>query len=326
MYCRQCEQTAKSVACTVKGVCGKPAEVAGLLDVLLYGLVGIAVFEKRRRELGIKDFDTDMYIMEGLFATITNVDFDQQRISALIRKGYTVKEKVKNSFLKAYKDKTGQDFKDIVPPAADWKPADTIEEMLQQSAAVGIQSYPAKNDDVRSLKEILLYGIKGMAAYADHASILGMEDETVLSFFSKALCAVSDPDIESQALISLIMEFGKINLRCMEILDSVHTKTFGDPVPTTVFRGVKKGPAIIVSGHDLKDLRDLLEQTKGSGINIYTHGEMLPAHGYPELHKYNHLVGHFGTAWQNQQKEFDGIPAVILMTTNCIQEPKPSYK
>jgi hydroxylamine reductase len=180
--------------------------------------------------------------------------------------------------------------------------------------------------DVQSLREILFYGLKGMAAYADHAAILGVTDEEVNAFFHKGLSSLVDDKLNSNDYLSLIMEFGKINLRCLEILDNAHVSNFGNPVPTNVMLGVKKGPAIIVSGHDLYDLKQLLEQTKDTGVNIYTHGEMLPAHGYPELKKYKHLAGHFGTAWQNQQKEFDNTPAAVLMTTNCIQEPRISYK
>ena len=182
------------------------------------------------------------------------------------------------------------------------------------------------NEDIRSLLEIILYGLKGMAAYADHAFILGKTDETVMGALYKGLAAMQDKTLSADALVALAMELGQANLKCMELLDNAHTSTFGNPTPTKVTTGVKKGPAIIISGHDLHDLKQLLEQTKGTGVNIYTHGEMLPAHGYPELNKYPHLAGHFGTAWQNQQKEFDGVPAAILFSTNCIQRPMHSYK
>ena len=182
------------------------------------------------------------------------------------------------------------------------------------------------NEDIRSLREILLYGLKGMAAYADHAFILGKKDDEVNSFFYKGLAALCDDSLGAEELIALNMEFGKVNLKCLEILDAAHTERFGNPTPTKVSLAIKKGPAIVVSGHDLLDLEQLLKQTEGKGINIYTHGEMLPAHGYPGLNKYSHLAGHFGGAWQDQQNDFDGVKAAILMTTNCIQKPKPSYE
>ncbi len=204
--------------------------------------------------------------------------------------------------------------------------ASTLPEMIEAGKKAGILANPGLNEDIRSLRELLLYGLKGMAAYADHAAILGSEDEEVSAFFYKALAALKDNALNADDLVALNMELGQVNLKCLEILDAAHTKIFGDPVPTKVALGVKKGPAIIVSGHDLLDLKMLLEQTQGKGIHVYTHGEMLPAHGYPLLHQYKHLAGHFGTAWQNQQKEFDGIPAAVLMTTNCIQAPRDSYK
>lgn len=198
-----------------------------------------------------------------------------------------------------------------------------LNEAYDTSLKAGI--FNGKSDDIRSLKEILLYGMKGMAAYADHALILGKKDDEVNSFFYNGLSAIADRSISSEDLINLVLECGKTNLKCMEMLDNAHTERFGHPVPTKVFLGAKKGYAIVVSGHDLFDLEMLLKQTENTGINIYTHGEMLPAHGYPELKKYKHLVGHYGTAWQNQQKEFDLFPGAILMTTNCIQKPRPSY-
>jgi hydroxylamine reductase len=233
---------------------------------------------------------------------------------------------MKGLFLEEYKKKSGKDFTGKLPDVVNWKPADSLEGLIEQGKYAGIMSGPDLNPDIRSLQEILLYGIKGMAAYADHAFILGKIDPQINSFFYKGLAALADEKLSADDLIALIMEFGKVNLRCLELLDKAHNEHFGAPVPTKVSLGVKKGPAIIVSGHDLDDLKQLLEQTEGAGINIYTHGEMLPAHGYPELKKHKHLSGHFGSAWQNQQTEFDGIPAVILMTTNCLQKPKDSYE
>ncbi|MBN1492621.1 MAG: hydroxylamine reductase [Candidatus Omnitrophica bacterium] len=323
MFCYQCEQTAKGTGCTVQGVCGKDDATATLQDLLIYALKGIGVYGEKARALGVKDKEVDRFIIEGLFTTVTNVNFDAERIKKRIKKAYTVKEKVKEDFLKAYKKKEGKDFNGELPVVTNWKPAD---DLLSQGKDVGILADAGLNEDIRSLRELLTYGLKGTAAYADHALLLGYEVEDVVSFFYKALAALVNDKLGVNELIGLNMECGQANLKCMEILDKAHTTTFGDPVPTKVSLGVKKGPAVLVSGHDLPDLKLLLEQTKGKGVNIYTHGEMLPAHGYPELKKYPHLAGHYGGAWQNQHKEFDVFPGAILMTTNCIQKPKDSYK
>ena len=325
MFCRQCEQTAKGEGCTLKGVCGKNSDTAAFQDLLTYALKGVSIYADLARNLGIKDRDTDLFVVEGLFTTVTNVNFSENALAEKIYKAYEIKEKIKKIFIEAYKSKYNKPFSDELPGNADFKPEQSLKSLTVEAQAHGILSQNL-DKDVQSLREILLYGLKGMAAYADHAFILGEEDDEVTAFFHKGLKAIADSRLNSENYLSLIMEFGKVNLKCLELLDKAHTSHFGNPTPTKVLIGVKKGPAIIVSGHDLLDLQQLLEQTKDTGINIYTHSEMLPAHGYPELKKYKHLVGHFGSAWQNQQKEFEGIPAVILMTTNCIQEPRISYK
>ena len=324
MLCRQCEQTVKGTGCTIQGVCGKTEETAVLIDALIHSLKGIAVYAERAYALGVRDAATDRFVREGLFSTVTNVDFDPQRLRSIIKASAGVKQKIKKFFLAAYKKKNNKPFGENLPEAAEWEPAAGREELLAQGRTVGIATYGG-NEDIRSLRELLLYGLKGMAAYAEHAGVLGKEDEEVNAFFYKGLAALTDDTLGADEMVGLIMEFGKVNLACMKLLDSANTGHYGHPVPTQVMLGVKKGPAIIVSGHDLYDLEQLLRQTEGTGINVYTHGEMLPCHGYPGLHKYKHLAGHFGSAWQNQQKEFDGIPAAILMTTNCIQKPKDSY-
>lgn len=322
MFCRQCEQTAKGTGCTVKGVCGKPSEAAILQDLLIHSLKGIAVYGKLLRDLGIKDKDADSFVMQGLFTTVTNVNFSSEKIAEIIYKSCEIKQKLLNKFLEEYKNKN---FEEKLPEAVSFKAATTLDGLLKQGESVGVLAGNV-DEDIRSLREIILYGLKGMAAYADHASILGKDDEEVSFFFYKGLSALLDNNLGVNDYINLIMEFGQVNLKCMEMLDKAHTEHFGNPMPTKVVLGIKKGPAIIVSGHDLSDLKQLLLQTEGTGVNIYTHGEMLPAHGYPGLKKHPHLAGHFGTAWQNQQKEFAQVPAAILMTTNCIQEPRPSYK
>ncbi len=325
MYCRQCEQAALGSGCTVTGICGKTPETSGLQDLLVHVLKGIAFYGTRAREMGIRLKEADLFIIEGLFTTVTNVNFDSPRIAGMVQNAQAIKERLKQAFEEAYEKKHGRQFMDPLPAAAAFKAAGSIPDLLQQAGSPGVLADKDSGEDIRSLREILLYGMKGTAAYADHARILGKEDETVNAFFYTGLAALDDHSLSAQGLIALVLECGRVNLRCMELLDRGHTERFGDPVPTPVALGVKKGPAIIVSGHDLEDLRQLLEQAEGTGVNVYTHGEMLPAHGYPGLKKYAHLAGHFGTAWQNQQKEFDGVPAAFLFTTNCIQKPRESY-
>ncbi|MCM8812649.1 MAG: hydroxylamine reductase [Candidatus Omnitrophica bacterium] len=322
MFCRQCEQTAMGKGCTKMGVCGKTAETAALQDLLVYALKGLAVVGKQARENGVRDELADHFLMAGLFATVTNVDFDNARLAALIQEAVAKRERVK-SLLQA--SSTAGKQAEQWPEIAQWNPAGSLEALIGQGAEHGILKDYSAHEDVRSLQELFLYGLKGMAAYADHAWILGEKNEEVTAFFYKGLTALTDTALSADAWVGLVMEQGMVNLKCMEMLDAGHTRHYGHPVPTAVALGVKKGPAIVVSGHDLLDLEMLLQQTDGSGVNIYTHGEMLPAHGYPQLKKYKHLAGHFGTAWQNQQKEFDGVPAAFLFTTNCIQKPQGSY-
>ncbi|HPW77622.1 MAG TPA: hydroxylamine reductase [Candidatus Omnitrophota bacterium] len=326
MFCYQCEQTAKGKGCTLQGVCGKSPEVAALEDLLIYALKGISVYAHKARELGAKDKAIDLFVIEGLFTTITNVDFDPERLQEILLKGYEIQKKARALYLDAYKKQHGRDFEGALPAATEWKPTTDLKGLIDQGMGVGIFSDVSLNEDIRSLRELLIYGMKGMAAYADHANVLGREDEEVTAWFHKGLEAVTNDYLTVEQLVGLNMEFGKVNLKCMELLDKAHTDHFGNPLPTPVFIGVKKGPAIVVSGHDLFDLEQLLQQTEDKGISIYTHSEMLPAHGYPGLKKYKHLVGNYGGAWQDQAKEFDAFPGAILMTTNCIQQPRETYK
>ncbi len=326
MFCYQCEQTAKGKGCTLQGVCGKSPEVAALEDLLIYVLKGISVYAHKARELGAKEKAIDLFVIEGLFTTITNVDFDTERLQEILLKGYEIQKKARALYLDAYKKQHGRDFEGALPAATEWKPTTDLKGLIDQGMGVGIFSDVSLNEDIRSLRELLIYGMKGMAAYADHANVLGREDEEVTAWFHKGLEAVTNDYLTVEQLVGLNMEFGKVNLKCMELLDKAHTDHFGNPLPTPVFIGVKKGPAIVVSGHDLFDLEQLLQQTEDKGISIYTHSEMLPAHGYPGLKKYKHLVGNYGGAWQDQAKEFDAFPGAILMTTNCIQQPRETYK
>ena len=297
MFCYQCEQTAGCSGCTGRaGVCGKQADTAGLQDTLTGALIGLArAAGGQRTEQG-----TDDLIIEGLFTAVTNVSFSNETIMDLISRVHREKERLSPmcSGCGASCGKT-EDY----PMDQLWN----------------------ADEDIRSLKSLILFGIRGMAAYAYHAAVLGYRDESVNAFFYKALFAVGE-DWGMEELLPIVMEVGEVNLACMALLDRANTKTFGDPVPVQVSLTVEKGPFIVISGHDLYDLKLLLEQTEGKGISIYTHGEMLPAHGYPELKKYPHLKGHFGTAWQNQQKEFADIPAPVLFTTNCLMPPRASYE
>jgi len=320
MFCYQCEQTAKGVGCDISGVCGKQPDVATLQDLLVYALTGLAQVAVAAKKKGIRDRAADVFVCEALFATITNVDFDPDRFVPLIRRATALRDGLLE------KARAAGAAVDLSGDAVTFKPAADLAGMISQGEDHGIHSYPAGDADVLSLKHTLLYGLKGMAAYADHAMILGQEDEAVFAFLHEGLAALVNPNLGLGEMLELVMKCGQVNLRTMELLDAANTGAYGHPVPTTVPLGVKKGKAILVSGHDLKDLEGLLKQTEGKGITIYTHGEMLPAHGYPGLKKYSHLYGHYGTAWQNQAKEFAEFPGAILMTTNCIQSPRNAYK
>ncbi len=319
MFCYQCEQTVKGIACDRSGVCGKQPDVAALQDLLVYTLTGLAQAAEAARKAGIRDRAADVFICEALFATVTNVDFDPDRFLLLIHRSTAIRDALLEKL------HTAGAQVDPSMESVTFKPADDLSGLIVQGGEYGIRSYPAADADILSLKHTLLYGIKGMAAYADHARILGLEDEAVFAFFQEGLAALSDPKPGLEEMLGLVMKCGQVNLRAMELLDAANTGAYGHPAPTKVPLGAKKGKAILVSGHDLKDLDELLKQTEGKGINIYTHGEMLPAHGYPGLKKYGHFYGHYGTAWQNQAKEFAAFPGAILMTTNCIQKPQEAY-
>lgn len=309
MFCNQCEQAANGTGCNISGVCGKKPDVAALQDHLLYGLKSLALYADK---LG-RNAEIDRFTIEGLFTTVTNVDFDPETIGKMIQTCYQLKEKTKTA--------SGAT---VSGPAADWKPAADLAGMVAQGEQYGISTQHA-NADICSVIEILMYGLKGMAAYMDHALILGKSNDEVMAFFQKALAATTDANLGLMDFVGLCMECGKQNLTVMGMLDAAHNETYGAPVPTPVNLGTKAGKGILVTGHDLKMLEELLKQTEGKGINIYTHGEMLPAHAYPGLKKYSHLVGNFGGAWQDQAKEFPEFPGAIIFNTNCIQRPADSY-
>jgi hydroxylamine reductase len=306
-------------------VCGKDPEVAALQEVLLHLAKGIAMYAHRARELGAHDPKIDVFALEALFSTITNVNFDVERLEGLIRRGGALKRRAKTLYEEAFKA-AGREPESLSGPAA-FEPANNRGDLLEQRKTVSVENRRRHlGEDVAGLLELITYGLKGTAAYADHAQILGQEDEEVYAFFHRALDFLAGEPTDVDALVSMALEVGRVNLRVMELLDTANTGAYGDPVPTPVRITPVKGKAILVSGHDLKDLEELLKQTEGTGINVYTHGEMLPAHGYPELKKYRHLAGNFGNAWQEQRKEFQEFPGAILMTTNCIQKPQDSYR
>ncbi len=323
MFCFQCEQTAKGEGCTKIGVCGKQPDTAALQDLLIYTVKGLSQTALAAGEMDIRDRQTDRYTCEAVFSTLTNVDFDPDRFVTLIRKGADLRDQLKAK-IKAAGGKLPAALEQEGP--ATFVPGAGRQEMVAQGEKVGIPSAEQVDPDVRSLRELLIYGLKGVAAYADHAAILGQEDDAVYRFIYEGMAATLDDQLGVNDLVALALKCGEINLRAMELLDAGNTGTYGHPVPTSVPLGHKKGKAIMVSGHDLKDLEEILKQTEGKGIYIYTHGEMLPTHGYPALKKYPHFYGHFGTAWQNQAKEFAQFPGAIVMTTNCIQRPQESYK
>jgi hydroxylamine reductase len=317
MFCNQCEQTAKGIGCNISGVCGKKPEVSALMDNLIFGLKGISIHAVALRNNGIIDDDINCFTIEALFSTITNVNFDPERLAGLINKGVSVLEKSKR--LCSAKEVVVQQNE-----FTSWAPGKSVDEMTAIGDAQGIITWHS-DPDILSAIEVLLFGIKGIAAYADHAFILGKKDDAIFAFIHKALAAMTDKSLTLGDFVSLILECGKTNIRTMEILSEANKEHFGIPQPTPVSLGTKAGKAILVSGHDLLDLEEILKQTSGKGIYIYTHGEMLPTHGYPGLKKYPHLAGNYGGAWQNQQKEFPEFPGAILMTTNCIQKPAESY-
>jgi hydroxylamine reductase len=315
MFCYQCEQTAKGEGCTKIGVCGKDETTAALQDLLIHALKGLSVVALEGRKLGLTDPGLGAFLCEGVFSTLTNVNFDPERIAALVRKTVSLREDLKARIKAKGGDLSG------LPECATLSPALSTEAMVAQGQAVSIVNDPEPNADIKSLKQTVIYGIKGVAAYADHARILGQEDDAVYAYIEEGLAATLRLDLDLGAWVDLAMKCGQINLRAMELLDAANTGAYGHPVPTQVPLGAKKGKAILVSGHDLRDLEIILKATEGKGIFVYTHGEMLPCHGYPGLKKYAHFHGHYGTAWQNQQKEFAEFPGAIVMTTNCIQKP-----
>jgi hydroxylamine reductase len=320
MFCYQCEQTAKGQGCTIVGVCGKTPDVAALQDLLIYLLRGVSQLAMDAEKVGVKEEQLSVFTCKALFATLTNVNFDAANIVEYIKKAAELREQLKMKI-----QATGAQITVNKGPVTLML-GKTKEDLIEQGRLVGIKSDPEENPDLHSLHWLLTYGLKGVAAYTYHAYLLGKKDPAVFAFVHRGLSATLDKSLGVNEFVALVMKCGEVNLRAMELLDAGNTETFGHPVPTKVSLGARKGKAIMVSGHDLIDLEEVLKQSQGKGIFVYTHGEMLPAHGYPKLKAYSPFLGHYGTAWQNQQREFAKFPGAILMTTNCIQKPLENYK
>ena len=319
MFCYQCQETAKGTGCTVRGVCGKTSDVANLQDLLLFILKGIAHYRVQLRALDAVDHSADRFILDGLFMTITNANFDKQRFVEKIKEAIKLREQLKQAFL----DKGGKPEK-ITFEGAFWT-ANTLEEMESKAGFVGVLS--TANEDIRSLREMLTYGMKGMAAYTEHAYNLGHENPSIYEFIDRGLVATTLP-LSADQLVQMVLECGKNGVDAMALLDKANTDTYGNPEITKVDIGVRKNPGILISGHDLRDLYELLEQTEGTGVDVYTHSEMLPAHYYPAFKKYKHFAGNYGNSWWRQVYEFQHFNGPMLFTTNCIVPPHPdaNYK
>lgn len=324
MFCFQCEQTGKGNCHTTVGICGKDNDTAVMQDVLVYCAKSLSVYANELRNKGLKNKEYDHFVIEALFTTVTNVNFDIDKVKEFVKKGYELKEEAKKKFHDlSYENGMAEvHYKADI----DFLYTDDTAKLLEFGESISLfKRREEQGADIVGMQELILYGLKGTAAYVDHAIALNYEIEEVYSFFHEALALLATQKHPLNDLLNMALKVGEINLKVMELLDKAHNETFGAPVPTPVRITPVKGKAILVSGHDLKDLEELLKQTDGKGINIYTHGEMLPAHGYPKLKQYKHLVGNYGGAWQDQEKEFDQFPGAILMTTNCIQKPKGTY-
>ncbi|AVQ37418.1 hydroxylamine reductase [Clostridium botulinum] len=341
MFCYQCQEAAGGRGCTVKGVCGKTEDIAKTQDLIIYVVKGIAIYSSQAKEIGLNTDEADKFIVESLFSTITNANFDGKALNARVQKGLKIRQDLKDAIIKAggsYNSKENKswtskflsvlgikndkDEKEI-HDAAVWA-ANNPEDFKKKAETVGVLA--TENEDIRSLRELLTYGLKGMAAYLEHANNLGYDEDSIHAFMAKALVATLDDTLSADELTALVLECGKYGVDVMALLDKANTSTYGNPEITKVNIGVRNNPGILISGHDLKDMEELLKQTEGTGVDVYTHSEMLPANYYPAFKKYNHFVGNYGNAWWKQNEEFEAFNGPILMTTNCIVTPKASYK
>jgi hydroxylamine reductase len=327
MFCYQCQEAAKGTGCTVRGVCGKSEDVSGLQDLLVWLLKGLSYYGVKARALGASDAESDLFVAEALFATITNANFDPARMVKLIQETIARRDALAEQYQAAYKQKHGRRSGAAVPESASWKPqVGDHAELAAKAATVGVLADPDLNPDVRSLRELIVYGLKGLAAYADHAYVLGFKNDAILAFMQEALLLTLNDKASADELVAMVLKTGEMGVQAMALLDKANTTTYGNPEPTQVNIGVRPGPAILISGHDLRDLDELLQQTAGKGVNVYTHGEMLPANAYPAFKKHPHFVGNYGGSWWHQADEFEKFGGAILMTTNCLVNPRDSYK
>jgi hydroxylamine reductase len=313
MFCNQCQETFNSIGCTKNGVCGKKGEVADLQDKLIYVLKSISFYNLKARAAGLNEEATERFVLDCFFATLTNTNFDKREIETLIKKGFELRDKIKAKLPPAMIDAE----KDL-PAVATVTP--------ENIGSIDVAVHSTQNEDIRSLRELLTYGLKGMSAYAHHAYVLGYTDEAIFEFIERGLVSTIDDSLGVNDLIGLVMECGQKGVSTLALLDKANTETYGNPEPTSVNIGVRNKPGILISGHDLRDLEMLLEQTKGTGVDVYTHGEMLPANSYPAFKKYDNFVGNYGSAWWKQNEEFDKFNGPVLLTTNCIIPPRDSYR
>ncbi|HHV24054.1 MAG TPA: hydroxylamine reductase [Methanosarcina sp.] len=313
MFCNQCQETLNVKGCTKSGVCGKKGEVADLQDKLIYVLKSISFYNLKARAAGLNEEATDRFLLDSFFATLTNTNFDKREMEILLKKGFELRDQIKAKLPS-----------EMIPSEKDLPVVATVTPENIENMDFAVHS--TQDEDIRSLRELLTYGLKGMAAYAHHAYILGYKDETIFEFIEKGLVSTTDDSLGVEALLGLVLECGQKGVSVLALLDKANTETYGNPEPTTVNVGVRDSPGILISGHDLRDLEQLLEQTKGTGIDVYTHGEMLPANSYPAFKKYGNFAGNYGNAWWKQNEEFEKFNGPILMTTNCIIPPRTSYK
>ncbi len=317
MFCNQCQETLRNEGCTQRGVCGKTDDVANLQDLMVHALRGVSYFQIMKREEGKPDKEANEIMMEALFATITNANFDRSRMIEYITESLRIRDRLRGEL-----EAEGHEFEDL-PDHAVWT-YENEEKALEKSKEIGHLSI--EDENLRSLMLLILYGVKGISAYLHHAYVLGFTDESIFEFMNRGLLAYRDPHIEMDRLLELVLECGNTGVKTMALLDEANTSKYGIPSPHKVNLGVGKNPGILISGHDLKDLEELLEQTKGTGVDVYTHGEMLPANYYPFFDKYDNLVGNYGGSWWYQIKDFETFNGPVLLTTNCLVPPLPSYK
>ncbi len=322
MFCYQCQEALKNEGCLLAGACGKTPDVAALQDLLIWSLKGLSFYGVKARALGLVDPQADLLVAEGLFTTITNVNFDPERIASLVLQVLAARDRLQVR----YEAQRGQPFNQAVPEMAAWTPEDvSLPALVAKGHTVGVQADPDLNEDIRSLRDLVTYGLKGLAAYADHAIILDRYSAELLAFLQEGLLLAAESR-DAGELVALALKCGQMGVQAMALLDEANTSAYGNPEITTVDLGVRTGPAILISGHDLRDLDELLQQTEGKGVNVYTHGEMLPAQAYPAFKKYTHFAGNYGGAWYRQADEFERFNGAILMTTNCMVKPRASYK